>query len=111
MKTLFKNAKILNLEHPKGYTCGCVAVDGGIISYVGETEPSGNFDKVIDAGGKVLMPGFVNAHTHTAMSLLRGVKDDALLDEWLFDGVVPIEDKMTASDVYWGQMLGMAELL
>ena len=109
MKTLFKNAKILNLEHHKGYILGCVAVDGGIISYVGESEPAGKFDKVIDVGGNVLMPGFVNAHTHTAMSLLRGVKDDALLDEWLFDGVVPIEDKMTASDVYWGQMLGMAE--
>ena len=109
MKTLFKNAKILDLDIPSGYKMGCVAVEGGIISYVGEAEPGGNFDKIIDASGKVLMPGFVNAHTHTAMSLLRGVKDDALLDEWLYEGVVPLEEKMTASDVYWGELLGIAE--
>lgn len=109
MKTLFKNAKVLDLETDKGYILGFVVVENDIISYVGENEPNGNFDEIIDVNFNILMPGFVNAHTHTAMSLLRGVKDDALLDEWLFDAVVPIEDKMTKEDVYWGQMLGIAE--
>ena len=109
MKTLFKNAKVLDLNKPKGYFIGCVAVDGATICYVGEDEPLGKYDKVIDVEKNILMPGFVNAHTHTAMALLRGVKDDALLDEWLFNGVVPIEDKMTKEDVYWGQMLGISE--
>ncbi len=109
MRTLFKNARVLNLKHPNGYYYGCVVVNDQIIEYAGESLPGGNFDRVIDVKGNILMPGFVNAHTHTAMALLRGVKDDAVLDDWLFNGVVPIEDRMTKEDVYWGQMLGIAE--
>ena len=90
MKILFKNAKVLDLDSDKGYFDGCVIVDGDLISYVGESESSGEFDKVIDAGGNLLMPGFVNAHAHTPMTLLRGVKDDASLHEWLFEGVLPL---------------------
>lgn len=109
MRTLFKNARILNLDLPNGYIKGCVAVRDNLIEYVGEEEPNGTFDQVIDVQNNILMPGFVNAHAHTPMAILRGVKDDSVLDEWLFNGVVPIEDNMTKDDVYWGQMLGIAE--
>lgn len=109
MKILFKNARVLNLSSPGGYYDGHVVVNGNLIEYAGEELPKGEFDRVIDVNGNILMPGFVNAHTHTAMALLRGVKDDAVLDDWLFNGVVPIEDRMTKEDVYWGQMLGIAE--
>ena len=109
MKVLFKNAKVLDLKREQGYFCGCVAVDGNTISYVGTKEPAGEFNRIIDAKGNLLMPGFVNAHAHTPMTLLRGVKDDSSLHEWLFDGVLPLEANMTNDDIYWGQMLGMAE--
>lgn len=109
MKTLFQNAKILKLNTDNGYITGDVVVNGNIIEYVGKKAPNGSYDKVIDVNGNVLMPGFVNAHAHTAMTLLRGVKDDVPLQEWLMDGVVPMEEKMTDEDVYWGQMLGIAE--
>ena len=49
-----------------------VAVEGTKIASVGTARPQGEFDRVIDGTGKVLMPGLVNAHTHVAMALLRG---------------------------------------
>ncbi len=109
MKTLFKNAKVLELDGEVKLCNKYVVVNDSVISYVGEVYPEGEFDQVIDVCGNILMPGFVNAHAHSAMSLLRGAKEDCSLSEWLFDGVVPMEEKMTAKDVYWGQMLAIAE--
>ncbi len=109
MRTLFKNAKVLNLDHSNGYYNGYVVVNNNIIEYAGESLPDGDFDEQIDVSGNVLMPGFINAHAHTPMAILRGVKDDVNLNEWLFDGVVPIEQQMTKQDIYWAEMLGIAE--
>jgi len=109
LKILFRNAKILDLTKEKGYFCGSVVVEEDLITYVGEKEPRMAVDKVIDVQGNILMPGFVNAHAHTPMTLLRGAKDDCCLDTWLNEGVWPLEAKMTNEDVYWGQMLGIAE--
>ena len=109
MKTLFKNAKILDLSLPLGYFDGYVLVQDETISYVAATQPKEDVDLEIDVKGNLLMPGLVNAHAHTPMSLLRGVKDDVSLNEWLFEGVVPLEQKLSSEDIYWGQMLGIAE--
>lgn len=109
MKILFKNAKVLDLESDQGYFCGCVVTEDGLIKHVGKDEPDGAFEQIIDVKGNLIMPGFVNAHAHTPMTLLRGVKDDASLHEWLFEGVLPLEARMTNEDIYWGQMLGMVE--
>ncbi len=100
---------MLKLDTQKGYINASVVVRDQIIDYVGQNPPNINYDRVIDVQNNILMAGFVNAHAHTPMALLRGVKDDYNLNEWLFDGVVPIEDTMTNEDVYWGQMLGIAE--
>lgn len=109
LKILFKNAKVLDLDREQGYFNGFVATCDDLISYVGESLPDGDYDKIIDVQGNLLMPGFVNAHAHTPMTLLRGVRDDSSLQEWLYDGVLPLEAKLTTDDIYWGQMLGMAE--
>jgi 5-methylthioadenosine/S-adenosylhomocysteine deaminase len=68
-------------------------------------------DEVVDAGGKLAIPGFVNAHTHLPMVLLRGLADDVLLAEWLERYVWPIERKLTPDDVYWCTLLGLAEAI
>lgn len=107
--SLFKNAKVLDLTCEKGYKNGCVVVEDDTITYVGDLEPEIQADKIIDVKSNLLMPGFVNTHAHTAMTILRGIKDDASLQEWLFDNVIPREGKLTDDDVYWGQMLGIAE--
>ncbi len=61
--------------------------------------------------GGILMPGLVNAHAHTPMTLLRSVGDGLPLQRWLTEAVWPIEGKLTAEDVHWGMALGSVEML
>ncbi len=68
-------------------------------------------DIVIEARGKMVLPGFVNAHGHAAMSLFRGYADDLPLMEWLEKRIWPLEAKLTATDIYWGSMLSIIEML
>ena len=68
-------------------------------------------DNVIDAQGKILLPGLMNGHTHAAMTLLRGFGDDMSLFDWLNDKIWPIEAKMTEEDVYWGTKLACLEMI
>ena len=72
---------------------------------------AGPCDRTIDGSGWLLMPGLVNAHTHTPMTLLRGLRDDCTLSEWLEKYIWPAESTLTREDFYWGAMLGIAELL
>ncbi len=87
-----------------------VRITGEVIDRVGvpdSTWPSD--DEVIDAHGKVAIPGFVNAHTHLPMVLLRGLADDVPLVEWLAEHVWPIEKALTPDDVYMCTLLALAE--
>ncbi len=69
------------------------------------------WDREIDAEGNVLMPGFKNAHTHTAMTFLRSYADDLPLQEWLNKQVFPMEAKITQEDIYHLCRLGIMEYL
>jgi len=66
-------------------------------------------DDIVDGGGKLVASGFVNAHTHLAMVLFRGLADDVPLQTWLEDHIWPIEAKLSPEDVYWCTLLGLAE--
>ena len=66
-------------------------------------------DDVIDGGGKLVAPGFINAHTHLAMALFRGLADDVPLRVWLENHVWPIEAKLRPEDAYWCTLLAVAE--
>ncbi|MCJ7752375.1 MAG: amidohydrolase [Armatimonadetes bacterium] len=77
----------------------------------GEAHPDVPSDRVIDASGMVAVPGFINAHTHCAMTLLRGYADDMQLMPWLQERIWPVETKLEADDVYWGTLLGIAEMI
>lgn len=68
-------------------------------------------DKVIDATNKIVMPGLINAHTHVGMSLFRGNADEDELMNWLSKTIWPVEDKMTASDVYSASLLSGIEMI
>ena len=113
MKTLFKNADILMYENGiySVIKNAFLAVDGERISYIGKEKPEGNFDSVKDMSGKLLMSGFYNCHNHCPMVLLRGVGSDLPLNEWLFNKVFPIEDKLTADEIYVGTNLALLEML
>ena len=90
MKILFKNAKILTMADSNIFG-GHLVVTDNRISYVGKQIPSGMFDQVIDCEGNLLMPGFKNAHTHSAMTFLRSKADDSSLQDWLFNEIFPRE--------------------
>ncbi len=68
-------------------------------------------DRKISGRNKVAMPGLVNAHTHSAMTIMRNAADDLPLHKWLFERIFPIEDKLIDEDVYWGTRLGAAEMI
>ncbi len=89
-----------------------LVVEGQSISYVGpKKEWEKSFNRVIDCQGKLIAPGFVNAHGHAAMSLLRSYADDVPLMFWLEKKIWPIEARLKREDVYWGTMLAILEML
>ena len=67
--------------------------------------------RIIDATGKIVMPGLINTHTHVAMALLRGISDDVPLMEWLQEHIWPIEGKMGYREIFDGARLGILEML
>jgi 5-methylthioadenosine/S-adenosylhomocysteine deaminase len=69
------------------------------------------FDRVINGRGKLICPGFVNAHGHAAMTLLRSFADDVPLMYWLEKRIWPVETRLTREDVYWGTMLAVLEMI
>jgi len=110
MKTLFKNAIILQLDLPKGYFKGDVVVEDDKIIFV-DKRYNGSYDKKINVNGNILSPGFINTHTHSPMSILRSVKDEVNLQSWLFDNIFPMEQQLTYDDVYYGTILSICEYL
>ena len=91
-------------------TCS-VYIKDGLIASITTAPDDFKPDKTIIGTGKMLMPGFVNAHTHATMTILRNCADDLLFDEWLFGRIMPLEDKMTGEDNYWGTTLAIMEML
>lgn len=68
-------------------------------------------DKVIDGKDKMVIPGMVNAHTHSYMAFMRNAADDLSFGDWLFGRVSKFEDNMTDEDAYWGAKLAMVEMI
>ena len=90
---------------------GFVAVSGTDITYVGTQRPAGEFERVIDCTGKVMMPGLVNAHTHIPMTILRGYGGGCNLQTWLHEYIFPAEAKLDDKSVAIGTRLGLAEMI
>ena len=95
------------------YDDGSVAVKGDTIVAVGpraEINAKYTGSATIDARGKLVMPGFINGHTHVPMTLFRGLHDDVTLDDWLHKYIFPAEAKNVTEDfVRWGTRLAAAE--
>lgn len=107
------NARIITMEENRDIFLGELHVKGNRISYVGSCEnaPKEVWDREIDAQGNVIMPGFKNAHTHSAMTFLRSYADDLPLLEWLNEQVFPMEAKLTPDDIYHLSKLAIMEYL
>ena len=95
---------------------GAILVEGEKIADIGssvklEKKYAKAKKKVIDGRGRVVIPGLVNAHTHAAMTLLRGLADDMPLKEWLEQKIWPAEAKMTPRDIFQGTKQAREEML
>ena len=92
---------------------GGVAIVGDTIRAVGPDASSTYTGRdTVDCGGRVVMPGLVNAHTHVPMTLLRGLADDLRLDVWLMGYMMPVEREFVNPDfVRLGTRLGCAEMI
>src|ERR1700721_1716461 len=113
---LITNATIVTMDSSRHIIeNGTIAVRGDSIAYVGtavrEQAPKGFMAKqTIDAKGALVLPGFVNGHTHVPMPLLRRLHDDVTLDDWLRKYIFPAEAKNVTEDfVRWGTRLAAAE--
>ena len=97
MSVLFKNAKILATVDGsfKVLDGAYLGVSGKKINYIGTSRPSFEYDSEKDMYGKLLMPGLVNGHAHSAMNLLKGIGSDLPLQEWL-NTIWPVEGRLPA---------------
>jgi 5-methylthioadenosine/S-adenosylhomocysteine deaminase len=95
------------------YNEGAIVVTGDSIVAVGprsEIEAKYASQHTIDALGKMVLPGFINGHTHVPMTLFRGLHDDVTLTDWLYKYIFPAEAKnVTEPFVRWGTRLAAAE--
>ena len=112
MKTLISNVRAVLLDEANSILDGAfVAIEGDKITSVGQTRPEGTFDREIDGKGNVLMPGFVNAHTHVPMTAMRGYGDGNNLQDWLEKFIFPTEAKWDDRAVACCTDLGLAEMI
>lgn len=88
-----------------------VATEGKKIVYIGDEKPEGDFGELYNGHNRLLMSGLCNAHSHAAMTLLRGYAENLPLDRWLNERVFPFEDKIQNEDAYYSTMLAIAEML
>lgn len=117
MNTRFYHARILQTNEDETFDVieGELWVEGSRIVYIGDGKKKParvpDFDRQIDVQRNLIIPGFKNAHTHTAMTFLRSYADDLPLQEWLFHRVFPKEDQLTPEYVYHLDILGIMEYL
>jgi 5-methylthioadenosine/S-adenosylhomocysteine deaminase len=111
MKTLLiRGCTVLTMRDDDQPFVGDLLVEGDRIAAVA-ARIDRQADEVMDARGMVAMPGLINSHNHSAMSLLRGFSDDLKLMDWLEKKMLPAEARLTEEDVYWGALLAMAEMI
>lgn len=109
MNLVIKNVQVLK---PNGKVeTANIFISGDKISKIDNSNFDAKDFTVIDGRGKFAVPGFINAHTHASMTLLRSYADDMALMEWLNDHIWPIEEKMNAKDIRVGAELAVVEMI
>jgi 5-methylthioadenosine/S-adenosylhomocysteine deaminase len=114
--TILHNACILTMDTAyQIFFPGAIAIQNDQIIGVGDESSilhDFSTDHLINCDQKVVMPGFINAHTHVPMTLLRGLADDLRLDVWLLGYMMPVEREfVTPEFVQLGTLLACAEMI
>ncbi len=110
MDILIKNGIIITQDDERKIFKGNIAINGNLITYVGKEMPSGNFDSIIDATDKLVLPGFINTHTHVAMTGFKGLLDDMELNEFL-NKTSELDSKRTDDGIFNSSLLGIYEMI
>ena len=109
MKTTFAHAKMILPGHRVG--SGDLVVEDGRIVEIHEGDGAPPQGVVVDCTDRLVLPGLVNCHGHTAMTLVRGLGGGLPLQRWLEEAIFPVEAKMTPEDVAAGAVWGALEML
>ncbi len=113
---ILRGATLLDFQSLSRRPAMDVGIDGGRIRRIVPTgsaagPTAGAAEEVLDCTGLYLIPGLVNCHSHTAMTLLRGAAEDCTVQDWFNRFIWRYERALTPEDVYWGTLLGAAEML
>ena len=112
MKTRLYNAYVITCNDKFDiYENGEVWIEDDLITYVGKPKSGFMADRTINCLGDIVMPGFVNAHAHVPMQVMRGMAEENCFQGWWNRVIHPLEQKMHPDDIYWSTMLGIAELV
>lgn len=113
MKMLIKNATLVSMSEKREKieeNIDIEIIDSQITKIANNIETTGA-NKVIDAKGKVVMPGLINTHAHVPMSIFRETVDGYNLQDWLTKKIWPMEDKLTNEDIYYASYLSFLEMI
>ena len=110
---LIENARILTMDSKmNSYENGFVGIVNDEIAYIGTEKPVAVSKEIIDAKNNIVMPGLINAHTHSGMTMFRGIADDLSLMNWLNNYIWPLEDKfVTEENINVATKLAIAEMI
>ncbi|RAW16695.1 N-ethylammeline chlorohydrolase [Paenibacillus taichungensis] len=111
MSVLIQQATILTMKDTDSPFKGDIRIVGDRIAEIAPHIMAQPGDDIMDGQHKLAMPGLINAHQHTPMSLLRAFSDDLKLMDWLDRKMLPAEARMTPEDIYWGAQLSITEMI
>ena len=112
MKTLVTNAQILDMVgNEPNIRKVDILINDNKIEKIEKLIKEDEADMKINAKNMIVMPGLINTHTHLAMSIFRGYKDDRKLVDWLENAIFPVEDKLEPEDIYWNSCLSCIEMV
>ncbi|GAC1513570.1 MAG: hypothetical protein NVS2B16_18770 [Chloroflexota bacterium] len=110
-KTLLSGAVVVTCdEHHTVHAPGDVLIEGEHIAWVGSAH-EGEYDVSLPAAGHLVMPGLINAHTHSPMTIFRSLADDVDLRVFLEERAWPREMRLTGEEAYAGSLLAGVEML
>ncbi len=112
MNTLIRSAQVLLKKDGIYSVEKCdIAIENDTIRFVGDVPEDFITDSVVNGEGKFAVPSLINCHTHAYMSVFRNLADDLPFDKWLFESIMPREDRMTYEGAKAGAMLSLIEMM
>jgi len=112
MIKVIKNGTVITMDEKrdKKFEKLDIVIHDNLIESIVENY-DGEYDELIDATNKIVMPGLINCHTHLGMSIFRATNDNLNLNDWLTKKIWPIEDNMTSEDIYYTTLLSCIEMI